>query len=48
MPSMMAEMAGSVAGARHVTLAGAGHICNIANPDGFTRALGGFLDRLGG
>ena len=46
-PATMREMAGAVAGARHVTLPGAGHICNIACPDGFTRALGEFLDSLG-
>ncbi len=47
-PAMMRKMAESVAGARHVTLARAGHICNIANPRGFTRALGEFLDSLDG
>jgi 3-oxoadipate enol-lactonase len=46
-PAVMREMAQSIAGARHVTLPGAGHICNIACPDGFTRALGEFLDSLG-
>ncbi len=43
---VMREMASSVAGARHVTLPGAGHICNIANPKGFTQALGEFFDSI--
>ncbi len=43
---MMRELADSVADARHVTLPGAGHICNIANPQGFTRALGEFFDSI--
>jgi len=47
-PAMMRELAESVAGARHVTLPGAGHICNIANAEGFTRALGEFLDSIAG
>ncbi len=45
-PAVMRGLADSVAGARHVTLPGAGHICNIANADGFTRALGEFFDSL--
>ncbi len=45
-PEMMRELADSVADARHVTLPGAGHICNIANPQGFTRALGEFFDSI--
>ncbi len=45
-PEMMQELADSVAGAGHVTLPGAGHICNIANPHGFTRALGEFFDSV--
>ncbi len=45
-PAMMRKMAESVAGARHVTLPGAGHICNIANARGFTRALGEFFDSI--
>ncbi len=45
-PEVMREIAGSVAGARHVTLPGAGHICNIANAQGFTRALGDFFDSV--
>lgn len=47
-PEVMREMAQSIAGARHVTLPGAGHICNIACPDGFTRALGEFLESVAG
>ncbi len=45
-PEMMGELAETVAGARHVTLPGAGHICNIANPQGFTLALGEFFDSI--
>ena len=45
---MMQGLAESVAGARHVTLPDAGHICNIANAPGFTRALGAFFDSIGG
>jgi len=47
-PKVMQGMAASVAGARHVTLLNAGHICNIANPQGFTQALGEFFDSTAG
>jgi 3-oxoadipate enol-lactonase len=47
-PAVMRELADSVAGARHVTLPGAGHICNIANAEEFTRALGDFFDSIDG
>ncbi len=46
-PAVMQGLADSIAGARHVSLAGAGHICNIANAEGFTGALGEFFDSLG-
>ena len=43
-PEIMQSMCDAVANARHVTLADAGHICNIANPEAFTQALLAFLD----
>ena len=47
-PEVMQALADSVAGARHVTLEGAGHICSIANAPGFTAALGTFFDTVTG
>jgi 3-oxoadipate enol-lactonase len=47
-PAVMRDLAASVAGARHVTLPDAGHICNIANAPGFTGALGEFFDSVAG
>ncbi len=43
---MMQSMADQVPGARHVTLDGAGHICSMGSPHGFTRALSEFLGSL--
>jgi 3-oxoadipate enol-lactonase len=40
---LMAGLAAKVPGARHAAIAGAAHIANIQNPDGFNRALGDFL-----
>ena len=45
-PAMMQSMADQIPGARHVTLDGAGHICSMGNPEGFTRALSEFLGSL--
>jgi 3-oxoadipate enol-lactonase len=47
-PEVMQGLADSVPGARHVTLADAGHICNIANAPAFTRALAEFFATVGG
>ena len=44
--AMMQGMADTVPGARHVTLPDAGHICSMANPDGFSEAVSGFLKTL--
>ncbi len=44
--AMMRGMADTVPGARHAILAGAGHICSMANPDGFSEAVSEFLKLL--
>lgn len=43
-PALMQNLAKAVPGARHVSLRDAGHICTIANPMAFDRALSGFLN----
>ena len=45
-PAVMEEQARAVQDGRHVSLPGAGHICNMANPRAFEDALGGFLAPL--
>lgn len=40
---LMAGLAARVPGARHAAIAGAAHIANIQNPDGFNRAVADFL-----
>ncbi|MEA2879686.1 MAG: 3-oxoadipate enol-lactonase [Hyphomicrobiales bacterium] len=42
-PAAMKAMHQELAGSRYVELAGAGHISNLDDPAGFTRALKGFL-----
>ena len=42
-PAMMQGMCDQVPGARHVTLADAGHICNMANPEAYSAAVLEFL-----
>lgn len=44
-PDLMAGLAAKVPGARHVSVAGAAHIANIQNPEGFNRVLIDFLGR---
>lgn len=43
---MMERMAGRIAGADYVCLAGLGHLANLENPDAFNSAIRHFLDRL--
>ena len=45
-PDVMGAMAGEIPGARHVTLAGAGHLSNLEDPEGFNGALEDFLAGL--
>jgi 3-oxoadipate enol-lactonase len=42
-PSSGEELAGAIAGARHVSIDGAAHIANAEQPDAFTRTLVEFL-----
>lgn len=42
-PDIMQGLAEAVPGARHVSVPGAAHICNIQNPAGFNEVLRGFL-----
>ncbi len=42
-PALMAGLAARLPGARHVSIAGAAHIANVQNPDGFNRTLREFL-----
>lgn len=39
------DLAARIPGAELVTLAGAGHLANLDQPDAFDRSLGDFLDR---
>lgn len=45
-PEVMGAMAGEIPHARHVVLAGAGHLSNLENPEGFNNALEEFLAAL--
>ena len=45
-PDIMGAMAGEIPNARHVTLAGAGHLSNLEDPEGFNDAMRGFLTEL--
>ena len=45
-PAVMQGLADAIPGAKHVSIPGAAHICNIQNPSGFNAALGGFLRGL--
>lgn len=45
-PEVMGEMAGRIPDARHVTLAGAGHLSNLEDPEGFNGVLEEFLADL--
>lgn len=45
-PEVMAEMAGKIPHARHVTLPQTGHLSNLENPEGFNEALGDFLESV--
>ena len=47
-PEVMQAMAESMPDARHVSLPGAGHICTVANPGAFDRALVAFLNEAQG
>jgi len=45
-PGVEAErMAESIPGARHLRLAGAGHLCHLEQPEAFAQMLGDFLDQ---
>ncbi len=45
-PAVMQSLADAIPGAKHVSVSGAAHICNIQNPSKFNAALGGFLRGL--
>jgi pimeloyl-ACP methyl ester carboxylesterase len=45
-PEMSATLAKGISGAELVTLEGAGHLSNLEDPDGFTRALRDTLARV--
>lgn len=45
-PEVMGEMADEIPGASHVTLAGAGHLSNLEDPQRFNEAMEGFLADL--
>jgi len=45
-PEVMGEMADQIPDARHVTLAGTGHLPNLEDPEGFNTALERFLAGL--
>ncbi len=45
-PEVMGEMAEKISDARHVTLAGVGHLSNLEDPEGFNAALEEFLADL--
>lgn len=45
-PDVMQDLAQSVQDGQHITLPGAGHICNIANPRAYDDALLSFFESL--
>ncbi|HVM12220.1 MAG TPA: alpha/beta fold hydrolase [Actinomycetota bacterium] len=46
-PPLSERLAREIPGAQLVTLEGAGHLSNLEDPDGFTKAVRGFLERVG-
>ncbi|MBC7179680.1 MAG: alpha/beta fold hydrolase, partial [Roseovarius sp.] len=47
-PEVMREMANATPGSRFEVVAGAAHIANMNNPEGFNRAIGAHLGLTGG
>ena len=45
-PDVMQDLARSVQDGQHISLPGAGHICNIANPGAYDDALLSFFESL--